>query len=122
MSREYLTIGSTPADEPCAQVGRQDYAKQMRLETRAFINQMERVHPVPTDEDPLYKDAAFTPYYACKSFPHDFGNYHEVCAIYDDEHQPSCKWAFKAEDLCPSNWDTQALAELAAADYVPTPL
>ena len=115
--REYLTIGSSPYDEPCAQVGSADYRERMRLETRALINQMERIHPVPKDDDPVYANASFTPYYATKSFPHDFGSYHEVCAIYDDEHEASCKWAYQAEDLCPSEWDTEARKELTNNGY-----
>lgn len=115
--REYLTLGSSPSDEPCAQVGSDNYSKQMRMETRALINQLERIRPVPVDSDPLYSSASFTPYYSCKSFPHDFGSYHEVCAIYDSNHEASCQWALTAEELFPETWDSQARNELTAMGY-----
>lgn len=116
--REYFTLGSSPSDEPCAQVGSSDYSRQMRMETRALINQLERLHPVPMDSDPNFSSASFTPYYSCKSFPHDFGSYHEVCAIYDDSHRPSVEWAMEAENIFPESWDSQARNELTSMDYI----
>ncbi len=98
--KEYLTIGSTPYDEPCAQVGQENYHKQMRIETRAFKNQMQRIHPIPQENTSGFENCSFLPYYSVKSFPHDFGSYHEVCAIYDDNCEASCKWAFEAEEKC----------------------
>lgn len=115
--RDYLTLGSSPCDEPCAQLGSPDYFRQMRIETRALINQLERIHPVPQDKDPNFSNASFTPYYGCKSFPHDFGSYHEVCAFYDDNHEPSVQWAYKAEELFPQTWDSQAKNELTSMGY-----
>lgn len=115
--REYLTLGSCPSDESCAQVGSPNYSKQMRMETRALINQLERIHPVPDDQCPRFSDASFTPFYSVKSFQHDFGSYHEVCAMYDPEHEPSCQWALKAEELFPESWDSDAKNELTSMGY-----
>lgn len=112
MTKEYLTIGSSPCDEPCAQVGSNNYSRSMRMETRALINQMERIHPSPTDDH-----ASFNAYYTVKSFPHDFGSYHEVCVVYDPDHEPSIKWAMEAESLLPEKWDSQAKNELTSMDY-----
>ena len=123
--RNYLTLGSSPSDESCAQVGSDNYAKQVRMETRALINQLERIHPVPGEgQDTALKapsgweNCSFLPYYAVRSFPHDFGSYHEVCAIYDDNHELSVQWAYKAEELFPEEWDRQARNELTAMGYV----
>lgn len=110
--RDYITIGSTPYDESCAQVGKPNYSKQMRIETTAFIAQLRRVHP-----EPDFPDAAFSPYYAVKSFPHDFGSYHEVCAIFDSDHEASVKWAYDAESLDIPNWDSESLQFLEAHNY-----
>lgn len=115
--REYLTLGSSPCDEPCAQVGSPNYSKQMRMETRALINQLERINPAPNGSDPQFSSAPFPPYYLTKSFPHDFGNYHEVCVMYDSDHQASCEWAYKAEELFPEEWDSQARTELTSMGY-----
>ncbi len=119
--KDYLVISSTPSDEPYAQVGSPTYHKQMRLETVAFKNQMKRVHPEPegdNDNPPAgFETCSFLPYYTVKAFPHDFGSYHEVCAIYDGDHEASTKWAYEAESHCPNNWDKEALKELAANNY-----
>lgn len=40
--RDYQTLGPTPWNEPCAQVGAADYAEKSRLETQTYINQLLR--------------------------------------------------------------------------------
>lgn len=115
--REYFILGSSPSDESCAQVGSPDYSKQMRMETRALINQLERLHPVPTNNADSSDGPTFLPYYSRKSFPHDYGFYHEVCAIYDPDHEPSQQWALEAENIFPSTWDSQARNELTSMGY-----
>jgi len=99
--RDYITIGSSPASEDCAQVGSENYAEQMRKETKAYIGQIRREFGPEPDGARL----------TVKSFPHDFGCYHEVVCYYDDTLPESVEYAFKVE--CPSeNWDRQARAEL----------
>ena len=102
---DYLEIGCTPHDEPCAQVGQPDYAPQARVQCRALINQLERSFPCPCpDKAWLY----------VKSNPHDFGTYYEVAVKFDENDQQACDWAYLIEASLPERWDTEALKELAA--------
>lgn len=115
---DYYTFGSTPCDENCAQVGRDNYHEQSRIECRAYINQLKRVIKELTSYE--YGSDDFTNKYESftlrvKSFPHDFGNYHEVCAMFDDEE--SCQLANDIDNSLPENWDEEALKELAERNY-----
>lgn len=94
--KEYLTIGSTPAEEECFPVGH-DLAL---AETRIYKNQLLREFPEADVR--------------VKSFPHDFGTYHEVCVFYfdDDEDSMAMAWAVEA-DAAPK-WDAIAKKELRA--------
>lgn len=106
--RDYVTIGSTPCDETCVQVGQSDYTRLVRIESRVFIGQLERMFPIP-DGVPCR--------YALKGFSQDFGTYHEVVCYYDTENESSVSHAFLVESESPTEWDDQALAELADSEY-----
>jgi len=100
--RDYLSIGSAPCDEECAQVGSPDYSTQARIECRAYMEQLRRLYPEPQGG-----------YFKLKSFPHDFGSYYEVVAVYDTEDEEPTNWAFDAEAGA-ENWDEEALQYLLA--------
>ena len=99
---DYLTISSVPLDENCAQVGDDNYEKQSRKESRAFVNQLLRVFGEPP----------MGAYIVPKSFPHDFGSYVEVCVVYDTENEVAEDFAFSVENAIPSEWDNEARKEL----------
>lgn len=106
--KDYLNIGSTPADEPCAQVGSKDYRKMSIIECRAFAHQCHREMVKKFGE-------GYTVLIRIKSFPHDFGSYMEVVVEYTpgtNEEQ-----AFYLESLDMPNWDQEALEELKEAGY-----
>lgn len=107
--RDYLNIGSTPADEPCAQVGRDDYLRQSMTETIVFTHQCQRVLAANYPEVLVNVVG--------KSFPHDFGTYREVVVYYDDNDQKQVEQAFFLESSDISNWDEEALKELTAHNY-----
>jgi hypothetical protein len=96
--RDYLSIGSSPYDEDCAQVGSCDYERRSRKELRAFKHQLQRLFP----------NAEI----AIKSFPHDFGTYREVCVFFDDEDEASTDIALNVESNTPAQWDKEALREM----------
>jgi hypothetical protein len=105
--KDYLTIGSTPCDEDCAQVGAADYSERSRLECKVFRDQIARHYPEPENG-----------YLSIKRFSHDFGDYREVCAIFDDNDEAACTWAYdvEADQLgVLITWDEIALAELNTA-------
>lgn len=101
-----ISIGSVPADEDCAQVGRPDYYGRAVVECRVLVNQLIRVHGEPP------AGASFK----IKGHPHDFGTYYEVEVKYDEESPLAIAYAFQCEEL-PENWDDEALKELASAGY-----
>jgi len=84
--KDYLTIGPVPCNEPCAQVGADDYTQQARLECGRFAEQIRRHYPEP--------DAG---YIAVKRFAHDFGAYFECVAVFDDADREATEWAYRVE-------------------------
>ena len=105
--RDYLTLGPTPAEEPCAQVGTAQYAEKTRSETRAYINQLHRQFGEPPGLS----------FFKVKRFPHEFGSYHEVVITFDDENEEALAFAYHVENNLPGKWDEQAKAELRANHY-----
>ncbi len=99
--RDYISIGSVPAGEECAQLGSPGYREQSIKECRAFRHQLERCFPKAV--------------FGIKIFEHDFGQYREVVAYYDDEQPNSeqTEQAFLAEATTPEYWDDEAKKELS---------
>lgn len=101
MARDYEVIGSTPHGEDCAQVGSQDYFARAMKECRAFQDQIRRLNPeIPMEMIWI------------KSFPHDFGTYHEVCFVFDHGIEQHWEWMSKIEDNIPEYWDEIAKSQL----------
>lgn len=85
--RDYITIGSVPCDEDCAQVGDENYSVKAKAECRRYIEALI-AH---------YGDGPDGTYLTVKGFPHDFGTYYEVVCVYDDDDAESVDYAFKVE-------------------------
>ena len=100
-----MELGSTPAEESCAQVGSERYYPVAKKECRAYINQLRRQHGEPPEGADLRISA----------HSHDFGTYHEVSVVYDTDDRESVKWAFKVEADLPGEWDDAAREELTRA-------
>jgi hypothetical protein len=101
---DYIYVGSSPADETCAQVGTWDYSERARAECRALIGQLRRVlGPEPEGARLAIKSAA-----------HDFGTYYEVVCYYDDDMAAAVRYAFRCESECPARWDAEARKLVAA--------
>jgi hypothetical protein len=105
---ESLNIGCTPIEEPCAQVGQDDYARQAKLGCKALIGMFERLYPCPEGAQA---------YLYTKSNSHDFGTYYEVEVKFDEEDPAACDWAYLLEAILPERWDAQALDFLAQNGY-----
>ncbi len=104
---DYLSIGSVPYNEDCAQMGTENYYSNTKIECRAFINQLVR----ELGEPPVGA------YFKIQGFPHDFGTYYEVVCRYDENNEDALDYAFNAEGHSPGNWDEIALAELKENGY-----
>lgn len=103
MAKDYITLGPVPYEEDCAQVGQANYSALSAIETRAYCQQLMRLFTVPDGVS-----------IRTKSFPHEFGNYHEVCVVFDDSYQHQLDFACRVEDSLPAVWDQQA------RDYITT--
>lgn len=102
MARDTYDIGCSPNNEECAQVGSEDYYDRAMKECRAYLNQLQRAYPNPPDGVRL----------KIVSHPHDFGTYHEVAVVYDDENEKHCDYVFgNLENGC-EYWDDEAKKEL----------
>jgi hypothetical protein len=101
MSKDYMEIGSVPANEPCIGVGQDDYHRISRTECSTFKQQLLRQW-----QDKLIPGVGFV----IKSYPHDFGTYHEVCVVYDDDNEAQTDLAVEIQNEMPEKWDSEALA------------
>ena len=110
--RDYLDLSPTPVDEPCAQVGPDDYMPRMRAECRAFVSQLGRTFP-----EALAAGVGFR----IKSNTYDAGTYLSVEACFNDDDESQTEWAYTIEGELPSLWDDEARAELTAKGYECTP-
>ena len=89
----YINIGSTPPEEDCYPAGH----PKAYAECLVYKRQLKREFPAG--------------HFFVKSFPHDFGQYHEVCARIDgDPDEQEAAW--EAEADCSPNWDDEALQDL----------
>jgi hypothetical protein len=93
--QDYLTLGTAPVDEPCAQLGQPDDYDKVREECRRFITLLRQKFG---DEPP---GAAF----GIKSFPHDFGTYYEVVCLFDRDDEEAAHYAYRCEDELPATWE-----------------
>ena len=109
MFDDYLTLGPTPPDEDCAQVGGNDYIRKSKLEADAFINQLEREFSHWVEDDLVLFDK--------KWFNHDFGRYCEVVVYYKTDNELSRNCAIKVENYHDCRWDDEAKQELVKNGY-----
>jgi len=97
MTSDYLTLGPVPFEEECQGVGMPTYDLSAALaECKRYRRLLEELFPPPEGVYGLFKT---------KAFPHDFGAYHEVCAIFDADDEASCAWACDVENSLPATWD-----------------
>lgn len=109
MEYDYLTIGQTPAFEPCAQVGSENYYEKAKKEMIAYKNQIERQNSWLTLNTDIY--------IGIKWFNHDFGRYGEVVVYYNVHNNAAFKTAIELEENLPEYWDSLAMKELGLNEY-----
>lgn len=99
----YITLGPTPTNEPCQQVGTSTYNGKIAIrECLVYARQLIRQH-----EGTIPDGVRFL----VKNFEHDFGSYLEVIIKYDDNEE-ELDFALKVESELPESWDQEALIEL----------
>lgn len=117
-----LDFGSAPVDEPCAQLGSDDYEHRAKLECIVYREQLLRTlkesstyqnskpdHP-PDEEIPKGLNVRI------KSREHDFGTYYEVVASFDESDKAAVFAAYWLDENLPLRWDTLALKQLGKGD------
>lgn len=105
--KDYLDLATTtPNDEDCAQVGREEYTKWARIEALAYREQLEREYGPPPGES----------YIRIVSQNHDFGSYLELRVYYDSDNPLEVDFAFNCENGS-ENWDKIAIKQLKKKDY-----
>ena len=92
--RDYVNVGSSPANEPCAQLGTDDYSRVARAECKRFIEVIRAALGPEPDGARLY----------VKGNAHDFGTYYEVVCEYDEEKPESVDYAYRCESDAPADW------------------
>ena len=97
---DYLTLGPTPAEESCAQVGDEDYRGKALAEIRRYLVLLRRWGP----EAEAWGCAFFV-----KSETHDFGTYHEAAIRFDNGDEAAAEYAYFVENHAPGRWDDNAV-------------
>jgi hypothetical protein len=96
--RDYISIGSTPCEEPCAQVGQPDYRKKALAECHRFIELLRKTFgPEPEGAE-----------LRVKAFPHDFGTYYEVVCYFTPDLRASVEYALRCESEMPATWEEES--------------
>jgi hypothetical protein len=107
MQERFELSTTTPHDEPCVQLGSENYSKWSRIEANTLRNQIYRhVGKAPTGTD-----------IKVVSCPHDFGVYLDLVVVYQSDIEESEKWAFKVESELPEKWDDESKRQLKLNGY-----
>jgi hypothetical protein len=93
--QDFMTLGTAPVDEPCAQVGQPDYYDKVKGECRRFITLLRQT----------FGDEPTGARFAIKSFNHDFGLYYEVVCLFNTDDEEAAHYAFRCEAELPATWE-----------------
>lgn len=94
MPREYISIGPSPCNEDCVQLGSDNYNRRAREECRRFAAAIRATLGEEPDGAEL----------SVEGFPHDFGTYFETVCLYDIGNEEAEAYAFRCESDAPSEW------------------
>jgi hypothetical protein len=93
--RDFISIGPTPCEEPCAQVGELNYREKALAECRRFLLLLrKKFGPEPEGA-----------WLSVKWFPHDFGDYAEVVCYFNTDIPASVDYAYRCEAETPAAWE-----------------
>ena len=93
--RNYISIGPSPYEENCAQVGEPGYREKALEECTRFIRLLrETCGPEPEGAR-----------LSVRWFPHDFGDYCEVVCSFNPESPASVEYAQRCEERAPATWE-----------------
>lgn len=93
--KRYLELGSVPPNEPCVQLGSENYEYAVSEELNRYKKLLESKFPNLPEHCKFVR----------KSNLHDFGTYYEIAITYDDNDKESIDFAFEVESNLPASWD-----------------
>ena len=93
----YISIGSSPSDEDCAQTTNPDYDTLSRQECERFRQLILNICGPPPE----------SAWVGVKKFPYecDSGFYREVVVFYHDTDSEGIDYAYWVENHSPTTWD-----------------
>lgn len=114
-----LSIGTTPANEHCPQLGAENYALRARTEGQAFLAQIRRVvdaaHEAGTlGEEPWTRLQDGRVRLCIVPCAHDFGTYYDGEVRFERDDEAACALASFIDSNLPGQWDKAALAYIHA--------
>src|SRR3990167_9964707 len=102
---DYINIGSSPCNEDCIQVGDPEYYPKAIQECKRFLDLIrEKLGPEPPGAR-----------LKVKSFPHDFGTYHEVVCYFLKDNEEAFEYAMRCESDAPQTWNDNQVKPLTPA-------
>jgi len=98
--QDFITLGPVPSDEPCAQMGDENYASRARAECKRFIALLRKTFGAEPSGA----------YLQTKAFPHDYGTYYEVVCYFNPSVPASIEYAYRLEREAPTTWGSEGEA------------
>lgn len=95
MSEEILWLGPVPAEEQCSQLGEPDYARDAKVECRAFADAIRKVCGREPDGARLVIEPQEV----------DAGTYFELALVYDGDDAWASAYAAKVDSEAPTTWE-----------------
>ena len=74
------------------------YIIPMKQECKRYEELLKKKFPIPEN---LIGEV----YFKIKRFPHDFGEYFEVCIVYNEDNEPAIEFAFTVDNNLPLTWE-----------------
>lgn len=102
MPTDYLEFDTVPSNEPCVQIGHENYWNLATLEADVLIDQLKRTfpqaYPLGLDFKKTYND-------------HDFGRYIGIKIVYNSDI-PDHELVYDIDKNFPEQWDEVSLDKL----------
>ena len=103
--KDYIYLGSSPANETCVQTTDPDYGVKARAECDRYIALLKRTY------SEAHNGAECPARIRVKGEAHDFGTYYEVVAAYSDDDREAMKAAFWLDENAPTEWPERSRCE-----------
>lgn len=95
MATSYMTLGPSPLNEMCVQLGKENYKEKALKECQRYVQLLESV----------FQERPDGVYFQVKTFSHDFGDYLEVVIVFDTDRPDQISYAYDVQANLPQEWD-----------------